>query len=333
MGAVWDEIVGFLERHTGVSQGMLWNILWAVVTVVAFFLLRRLAVMIVGRRVQDVGRKYILSKVASYLLGVLAVVVLFRLLIGDIAGFATYAGILSAGLAIALQDPLVNFVGSLFIFVRKPFTTGDRIQIGEHAGDVIDIGLFHFTLVEIGNWVDADQSTGRIIHVPNGWVFKHATCNYTQGFNFIWNELPVTITFESNWEQAKEILARIAKAHSAVKSEHAAHQIRQATRRFMIFYQHLEPIVWTSLTGNGVTLTIRYLCTPRTRRSSASAMWEEILREFAKCADIDLAYPTTRVFRNTEEGKKGTQPPGAKPPSTRALGDRLPEHPDGGNAT
>jgi small-conductance mechanosensitive channel len=322
MHGFWSSISNFVQRYTGLSPPVQVKILLAAATIAAFFVLRYLVVKLVARRVQDVGRKYVLSKGAGYLLGLIAVVVLFQLVSGGIAGIATYLGIVSAGLAVALQDPVVNFAGSIYIFVRKPFTTGDRIQIAQHAGDVIDISLFQFTLVEIGNWVDADQSTGRIIHVPNGWVFKHTTCNYTQGFNFIWNELPVTVTFESNWEKAKEILARVAQAHSAIKSEHAAEQIRRAASRFMILYQHLEPIVWTSVAANGVTLTARYLCTPRARRSTTTKMWEEILREFAKCEDIDLAYPTTRIFRNTEEGKRGTWPAEPRPAAPRVFGDQ-----------
>lgn len=305
VAGIWVDISTSLEQYTGMAPELQGKILSTVLTLAAFFLLRRLVTRLVGQKVAEASRQYVLSKVVGYLLGLLAFGVLVRIWAGGIAGFATYAGILSAGLAIALQDPLVNFVGSIYIFVRKPFTIGDRIQIGQHAGDVIDISLFQFTLVEIGNWVDADQSTGRIIHVPNGWVFKYTTCNYTQGFNFIWNELRVTITFESNWEKAKEILAQTGNKHSAVKSEDAAKEIRRAANRFMILYQHLESVVWTSVADNGVTLTLRYLCTPRERRTSAAKMWEEILREFGKCEDVDLAYPTTRIYRNTEEGKKG----------------------------
>jgi small-conductance mechanosensitive channel len=123
------------------------------------------------------------------------------------------------------------------------------------------------------------------------------------------------VTFESNWEKAKEILGRIANEHSAVRSEHAAQQIRRAAQRFMIFYQHLTPIVWTSVADIGVCLTIRYLCTPRSRRSSAAKIWEEILRQFAQHDDIDFAYPTTRIFRNNEEGKPLLRPEVQFPPA------------------
>ena len=93
---------------------------------------------------------------------------------------ALYLGFISAGLAVALKDLLVNLTAWLFIVIRKPFTVGDRITIGPTSGDVIDIRLFTFTLAEIGNWVDADQSTGRIVHVPNGFLFLKEMFNYTQ---------------------------------------------------------------------------------------------------------------------------------------------------------
>ncbi|NIP82375.1 MAG: mechanosensitive ion channel, partial [Gemmatimonadetes bacterium] len=88
---------------------------------------------------------------------------------------------------------------------------GDRIQIGAHAGDVIDQRIFQFIVLEIGNWVDADQSTGRIIHIPNGLVFREPLANYTRGMQYIWNEIRVLVTFESNWKRAKQILDEIVQ--------------------------------------------------------------------------------------------------------------------------
>ena len=80
---------------------------------------------------------------------------------------------------------------------------------------LIDLRIFQFTLMEIGNWVDADQSTGRIVHVPNGSVFVTPLANYAKGFQYIWNEIPVLVTFESDWRRAKEILEGIANLVTA----------------------------------------------------------------------------------------------------------------------
>jgi len=160
---------------------------------------RWLVVVALTRRLDDLGRRYIAIKTTNYVVGISLAFVLLRIWLGGLTGLAASIGIISAGLAIALHEPLTNLVGWFFLTMRRPFVVGDRIQIGDRAGDVIDLRLFAFSLVEIGNWVDAEQSTGRILHIPNGRIFKDALANYTQGFNFIWDEIPVTVTFESDW--------------------------------------------------------------------------------------------------------------------------------------
>lgn len=279
------------------------RLLWSLVLLVTAIALNLLVRGVVQRQVEDTARRYSIKKATNYTLGFVVLLVLVLVWTRGGTGVATYLGIVSAGLAIALQDPLINLAGWIFIVVRRPFGVGDRIEIGHHRGDVIDVRLFQFSLIEIGNWVDADQSTGRIIHMPNGLVFRETIANYTQGFNFIWDEIPVTITFESDWRCAKQLLTEIAERHSAIASEHAAEQVRQATQTFFIQYEHLTPIVWTSVIDIGVTLTLRYLCEPRRRRSTANDIWESILDAFSDAQGVEFAYPTTRYYDNRLEGK------------------------------
>ncbi|NIO28642.1 MAG: mechanosensitive ion channel [Candidatus Latescibacteria bacterium] len=299
----WSDLINWLQRFLGLSPFVIERLIWTFLAWLVYFIFRLTVSFVVERRVTDVARQYLLRKSASYALGFAVIIATLVIWFGNLTGWAAYLGILSAGLAIALQDPVTNVAGWIFITIRKPFVVGDRIQIGEHRGDVIDMRLFQFSLIEIGNWVDADQSTGRIIHIPNGWVFKQSTANYTRGFNFIWNELAITITFESNWEGAKEILSEIATKHSILKSQEAQDQVRKAARKYLIYFQHLTPIVWTSVADNGVTLTVRYICDPRKRRSTEAAIWEDVLEAFGSRSDIDFAYPTTRFYNNVSEGK------------------------------
>jgi small-conductance mechanosensitive channel len=212
--------------------------------------------------------------------------------------FGAFLGLFSAGLAIALKDPLTNFAGWIFLLFRKPFVVGDRVQIGEHAGDVVDIRIFQFTLLEIGNWVDADQSTGRIIHIPNGKVFIVPQANYTSGFDYIWNEIPVRITFESDNKKAKSILLEIINNYAEPLSADAESEILEASKTYLIYYKNLTPIVYTTVKDFGVMLTIRYLCNPRKRRSSEHEIWEEIITRFKQQPDIHFAYPTTRFYKS-----------------------------------
>lgn len=303
----------FIQDHFGLSsetQIKLFKTLLALLVVMG---LRWVLARMVQRRIKDLTRRYLTLKSSSYAAGLLGLLLLARIWLGGQTGLAAYFGLLSAGLAIALQDPLTNLAGWLFITFRKPFAVGDRIQIGAHAGDVIDLRLFQFTILEIGNWVQADQSTGRIIHIPNGWAFKQPLANYTQGFNFIWHEIPVIITFESNWAEAKKRMLEIGQRHSVIQSEHAAKEVQKAARKFLIFFNDLTPIVWTSTVPHGIQLTLRYLCEPRRRRSTETAIWEDLLREFAARPDLDFAYPTTRFYQSPAErapGKPGTSAPG-----------------------
>ena len=299
------------ERYLGIPADRVDEILWTIAIVLMAFVVRRAVVWVVSRKVEEPERQYLAVKTVNYFIGFIALLALLRIWLGGLTGVAAYLGILSAGVAIALQDPLTNLAGWLFLTVRKPFTVGDRIQIGDHAGDVIDLRLFAFSLVEIGNWVQADQSTGRILHIPNGVVFRQSVANYTQGFSFIWDEMPVTVTFESDWRRAKQILTEIAARHSVVKSEDAAREVRRAASKYMIRYGHLTPIVWTSVADHGVTLTIRYLTDPRRRRSAENAIWEDVLEAFGAATDIDFAYPTQRFYDNLSEGKPGRRPSGA----------------------
>lgn len=307
MPELWGNLVSGAAERFGLSAVTLSRLIWTVFFLFLYVLLRLITLGVLERRIGDVSRKYILKKTFNYIYGFAFLFVLLVIWFGNATGWAAYLGLLSAGLAIALQDPVTNLAGWIFISVRKPFAVGDRIEIGGHRGDVIDMRLFQFSLMEIGNWVDADQSTGRIIHIPNGWVFKQSTANYTAGFNFIWNELPITVTFESNWEKAKQVLIDVASKHSIVKTHEAQEQVRRAARRYMIYFQHLTPIVWTSVCDIGVTLTVRYICEPRRRRSSEADVWEDVLKAFAAADDIDFAYPTTRFYQNVDEGKPGAR--------------------------
>ena len=307
MDAFIQGIVDWFAATLGVPRPLLAKLALSALALVIYLSLRLAIGSLLHRRVADVSRRYIIAKTLHYLLGFSLAVALLIVWFGNLTGWAAYLGIVSAGLAIALQDPVVNLAGWIFLAIRKPFVVGDRIEIGGHRGDVIDLRLFQFSLMEIGNWVHAEQSTGRIIHLPNGWVFKHSTANYTKGFDFIWNELPVTVTFESDWRKAKRLLGEIAKGQALLASEAAQEQVRRAARDYMIHFQHLTPVVWTSVVDVGVTLTVRYITEPRRRRATEEALWEEILGCFAAESDIDFAYPTVRYYDNRHEGKPGAR--------------------------
>ncbi len=251
---------------------------------------------LVYRSIKDLPRRYLATKTTNYILRILALVAFFNIWIGFGGEIFAFLGLLSAGIAIALRDPLVNLAGWVFIIFSKPFSVGDRIEIGGIKGDVIDIRTSQISLLEIGNWIDADQSTGRIIHIPNGWFLTKSLANYTQRFNFIWNEIPVLITFESDWLKAKSILSDIAEKHQTISADDAKTSVHKASGDLLIYYKNLTSIVWTSIEPSGVQLTLRFLCKAREKRSTANKIFEDILNSFNQEPDIEFAYPTQRIY-------------------------------------
>jgi len=296
-----NRITEILEQSLGISPENQTKILYSVIILVVLGAIRFAVLKIVWRYTEDPKSRYTWKRSVSFTIGFLTIILIGSVWIRAIGQFGAFLGIFTAGLAIALKDPLTNIAGWMFILARKPFVVGDRIQIGEHAGDVIDLRLFQFTLLEIGNWVQADQSTGRIIHIPNAVIFTQAQSNYSAGFQFIWNEIPVLVTFESNWKSAKEILQQIANDHAESLSADAERKIIEASKKYMIFYQYLTPIVYTSVLDSGILLTMRYICDARKRRSTEHEIWEDVLEVFARHKDIEFAYPTQRFYTRSAE--------------------------------
>jgi len=282
------------------SQFMI-KLIESIILLILFWLIKILIFKIINKNITEVKTQYHWRKLINSVVLILVIILVFRIWFTGAQSLVTYLGLLSAGIAIALKDVFTNLAGWLYIISRRPFNVGDRVQLGDYAGDVIDQSFFEFTLLEIGNWVHADQSTGRLVHIPNGKIFSQDLANYDKGFKYLWNEIEVVVTFESDWQKAKKILLNIANNKGENISKRMENQIRKAAKKYMIYYKELTPIVYTSVVGHGIKLTIRHLCETRKRRNYDEAIWEDILLEFAKIKNIELAYPTTRFYKNTEE--------------------------------
>ena len=284
------------------------NLLVSVLIVVILLLIRRILISLIAKSVKDPKTVYHSKRIIGYGHAFLLIILLGSVWIKGFGPLGTYLGIASAGIAIALHETIANIAGWFFILWRKPFVIGDRIQIGDTKGDVIDLRLFQFSMVEVGNWVEAEQSTGRIIHVPNSQVMKERTANYHGGFDYIWNEIHVLVTFESNWKKTREILEKIAKEKIESSSRQVEQQFRRAAEKYMIHFSKLTPAVYMSARDSGVLFSIRYIINPRQKRDSEQTIWEAILSKFEKHPDIELAYPTTRFYTYTQESPGKTNP-------------------------
>lgn len=285
----WQPAADWLSHYVNWPDDVLGRVLWTLGLGVVYLLLRSLVGRVAAGRIHNAARRYVVIKTINYLIGLVLLIALVRIWHLGVEHVATYLGLVSAAMLIVLSAPVTNFAAWIAIIVQKPFVVGDRITVNNTSGDVVDVSLFNFTLLEVTKEELGEQSTGRIIHIPNNVVFRENITNSTQGFSLVWNEVAVMLTPASNWTVAKEILGRLAKEASADKVQAAADALTRAGQRYMVYYGHLTPIVWTNFRDKKIVLTVRYLCEPRQRRVSTSKLWEQILAEFRKHPDLELA--------------------------------------------
>lgn len=263
-----------------------------------------LGVLVVGWIVLALGHKFISQRAPNpkeqyrrqRLLSTLVVVVGGAIIIGLWAKLlphaSTFLGLIGAGLAVALREPLLSIAGRIAIFFAHMYTAGDRIEINKLSGDVIDVGFFYTRMMEIGNWIGGDQYSGRIIQFANAQVFGASVFNYTRNFAYIWDELKLPITYASNTKLATEILKSVGGEYTREFMHDAEPQIEKMQRIFMVPRFEVEPVVFMKVTDNWVELTLRYLVDPKKRRAASSYMFGQIFQQIREHKDIEIASST-----------------------------------------
>lgn len=298
--------------HIGISEPTQINILKSIIALGILIAIRSAIVKIVHKKIADQKIIYRWQKITSY--GFYASLFL---LVGGIwskglQSLATFFGLLSAGLAVALKDYLSNLAGWLYIFWKEPFKIGHRIQIDTLVGDVIDIGFIQTSLLEVGNFSNSEQPTGRIVFLPNSRIFTNSLANYDLSFPYIWHEIDIVVTFESDWVKAKKIIEDRISSNSLVYDEHSLQRFKNQSKRFLLPDMTIDPIIFTGVVDHGVKLSARFVCEPRNRRTIEQKVWEGVLEAFSKEEHIDFAYPTQRFYDNSKEGKPPLHPPSAQ---------------------
>ncbi len=234
-------------------------------------------------------RRHQFLNTAIVVAGAIIIALLWARLIGN---KGTFFGILGAGLAIALREPLLSIAGGIAIFAGHMYAAGDRIEINKISGDVIDVGFFYTRMMEIGNWISADQATGRIVQFSNSQIFGTPVYNYTQNFAYLWDEVPLPITYDSNLAQARQIMLTAGEEYTREFLNKAEGQLQELRHSFLVPKVELKPHVFVSFDSNYVTLTMRYVVDPKQRRAARSFLFERILKGVGERNDIHFGSTT-----------------------------------------
>lgn len=223
----------------------------------------------------------------------------------DPARLATAFGLVTAGLAFALQRVITALAAYLVILRGKTFNVGDRIVMGGVRGDVIDLGFIQTTIMEMGQpppvqnadpamWVKARQYTGRIVTITNDKIFDTPVFNYTREFPYIWEEMQIPVSYQANVQRAEQIILEAARKHTSRFSDVGEQALAELERRYFVQRSELEPQIFIRLTDNWIELSVRFITSEHGIRGVKNKMSREILAGFNE-SGIGIASGTYEV--------------------------------------
>lgn len=250
---------------------------------------------IIVDRIKDEKLQYSFRKTIDIIFWVVFAIITLRIWVVNPQALLVSYGIIAAGLAVALQDMFKNFAGGLIIITNKLYRVNDRIEINGKVGDVIDVGILYTTIFEIKEWVGGDQPTGRITKIPNGFVLMQSINNYTQDHNFIWDEIEIVLTYESNWQKAVKNIPIIIEKNTLQFEEVAEKDIKKLKQKYYITKKELKPKVYLQLTDNWISLSFRYLTDAKQRRQVKHDLSLEILKYIEKNKDMQISSTTSII--------------------------------------
>ena len=256
------------------------------VTVIAGMVIIYLAVrvlrLVLNRYVADAGTRYHARKLitlGAYFVAIVLVLIVFR---RRLSGLAVFLGVAGAGVAVALREVILSIAGWLAITVGGLYRAGDRVEVAGQKGDVIDISILRTTLMEIGQWVDADLYNGRIVRITNSFVFQQPVFNFSGEFPFLWDEIKVPIRYGSDRHLAHEIMMEAATEVVADYTKGAAEDWLRMLRRFRVEDARVEPMITLAANDNWIEYTVRYVVDYKKRRTTKDLIFSRILDEIEK---------------------------------------------------
>ena len=299
--------VEWLGVNAESGRKLLFSLLFVAVVLGMGALLRGLAGLVMSRTDHATVRaKFWTRQAVSLLSAALLILGLMSIWFDDPTRLATAFGLVSAGLAFALQQVITSIAGYFVILRGKTFNVGDRISMGGVRGDVLQLGFIQTTIMEMGQppsvqgddpavWVRSRQFTGRIVTVSNSKIFAEPVYNYTRDFPFIWEEMVIPITYQADrthgWSRS---CWTPPTCHALERRQHRGGEAkdRPCSARFGVEPLDLVPRVFFRITDNWLELTVRFVLYTHQIRTAKDAMSRHIISGTGCKAGIGIASAT-----------------------------------------
>ena len=233
--------------------------------------------------------KFVFHQSVNIIFNICTLIAIFILWFPYLKSVMTIISFVSAGITIAIRDIILNLFAGVYIKTIKPFKLEDRINIDGITGDVVLINNLSFKILEVSDKKDGEQSSGLIINIPNSYVFSYALKNYNTAFKYIWDEITIRLKMDADLEKNKKEIMDIINSNEIVSQipKKMKKEIDTATVDYRIYYNHLEPIIYTKVNENHIELNLRFLTHPKKTRIIEDYIWTNILKKY-KANKIEL---------------------------------------------
>lgn len=299
-----------IDKDIEVQVYKLINIGVLILVVFFIFFLMKLAVK---KYFTDSERFYMAYKAINFTKYTIIILIVFFTYLENVAYLVTILGFASAGIAIAMKDWFMSVLGWLVVVFGGSIHVGDRIRVDmdgkKYVGDVMDISPLRMTILEditLTSVID-NRRAGRIIFIPNNYIFTNMIANYTHSsLKTVWDGVAITITYDSNHKKAMHLAKEIAKKYSKGYTDITRKQLNKLRNQYSLKNTNVEPRIFSFVKDNGVSIDTWYLTNAYATLTLRSVISIEIVDAFNKADDITIAYPTQMI--HMEEGLKKAPP-------------------------
>ena len=286
---IFEGFSEYIGRDLGINKDYVHLTILTILTILFFDLIKLATRKIYSELPVSDKKKYFRNRKIKISLTIICWLIIVLIWKEQIKGLITLISFISAAVTIALREIIFNFFAGLYINAKKVFEIEDRIEIKGIKGDVITMHSLGFEMLEIAEGNEYEQSTGKIVHIPNSTVFSEPTKNFTKAFKYIWDEIKINITLDSDIEETKSIIYQILDSNEILKEipKKMEDQVDDVTVEYRIYYNKLEPIIYTRINESHIELSLRYLVHPKKIRIVQNEIYLKILEEYKK-GNIDL---------------------------------------------
>jgi small-conductance mechanosensitive channel len=159
----------------------------------------------------------------------------------------------------------------------------------------MDISLLRTTVMEVGDWVKADQYTGRVVTVANRIVWTNSVYNYTKHWGYLWDEITLPITYESDWQRAAELILEHGQTYTVEMQADAEAKLSRIIDCFPLKETTVEPTLYLAMTDNWIELTLRFVVDAQERRKVKGRLHRDLLQHFQAEQKIAIASTTIEI--------------------------------------